>query len=62
MQESPGADPTAEAAGFGRGQRRLVLTAERGGSSEFEFLKLRWLVFDEICSYGITATRGTCLY
>jgi hypothetical protein len=37
MQESPGADPTAEAAGSGRGRRRFMLTAERGGSSKFKF-------------------------
>jgi hypothetical protein len=41
MQESPGANPTAEVAGSGRGRHRLVLagcvTAERGGSPKFEF-------------------------
>jgi hypothetical protein len=37
MQESPGADPMAEAAGSGWGWRRLMLMAERGGSLEFEF-------------------------
>jgi hypothetical protein len=31
MQESPGADPMAEAAGFGRGRRRLTLVAVRRG-------------------------------
>jgi hypothetical protein len=31
MQESPGADLTAEAAGSGRGQRRLTLAAARHG-------------------------------
>jgi hypothetical protein len=35
MQESPGADPMVEAAGSGRGQRRVA--AERGGSLEFKF-------------------------
>jgi hypothetical protein len=25
------------------------------------FLELRWSVFEEVCSYGITAMRGTCL-
>jgi hypothetical protein len=25
------------------------------------FLELRWLVFNEVFSFGITATRGTCL-
>jgi hypothetical protein len=45
MQESPGADPTAEA-------------VRRRSSS---FLELRWSIFYEVCSYGITATRGTCL-
>jgi hypothetical protein len=25
------------------------------------FLEPRWSVFDEVCSYGITAMRGTCL-
>jgi hypothetical protein len=25
------------------------------------FLELRWSVFDEVCSYGITSTRGTWL-
>jgi hypothetical protein len=29
MQKSPGADPTAKAAGSGRGRRRLKLTAVR---------------------------------
>jgi hypothetical protein len=33
MQESPGVDPTAEAAGSGRGQRRLTLTGVRVFSS-----------------------------
>jgi hypothetical protein len=32
-------------------------TAHRSSS----FLELRWSGFDEICSYGIRATRGTCL-
>jgi hypothetical protein len=31
MQESPGADPTAEAAGSGRGRRRLALAVARRG-------------------------------
>jgi hypothetical protein len=31
MQESPGADPTAEAVGSGRGRHRLVLTVVRRG-------------------------------
>jgi hypothetical protein len=25
------------------------------------FLKPRWSVFDDVCSYGITVTSGTCL-
>jgi hypothetical protein len=41
----------------------------RGGASRpsaaarrsLSFLELQWLVFDEVCSYGITTTRGTCL-
>jgi hypothetical protein len=33
MQESPGADPTAEAAGSGRGRRWLVLAAARRGQA-----------------------------
>jgi hypothetical protein len=36
MQESPGADPTAEAAGSGRGRRRIALAAARHGQA-------RWL-------------------
>jgi hypothetical protein len=39
-------DPMAETAGSDRGQRRLAL---------------RWSVFNEVFSYGITTTRGTCL-
>jgi hypothetical protein len=31
MQESPGADPMAEAAGTGRGRRRLTLTGAHRG-------------------------------
>jgi hypothetical protein len=34
MQESPGADPTAEAASSDRGRR---VAAKHGGSLEFEF-------------------------
>jgi hypothetical protein len=50
MQESPSANPTAEAAGSDQGRRRLTvaavhrgrarrlaLAAKRGGSPEFEF-------------------------
>jgi hypothetical protein len=41
MQESPSANPTAEAAGSGRGhvgsRSRWCVMAERGGSLEFEF-------------------------
>jgi hypothetical protein len=33
MQESPGADPTAEAAGSDRGRHRLALTAARRGQA-----------------------------
>jgi hypothetical protein len=36
MQESPGADPTAEVAGSGRGRRRFTLVAVRRG-------RARWL-------------------
>jgi hypothetical protein len=46
MQESPGADPTVEAAGSGRGRCRLTLTAARHGWA-------RWLtgvrVFSSYC-------------
>jgi hypothetical protein len=34
MQESPGTDPTAEAAGCGRGRRRLTLTVVRHGRAQ----------------------------
>jgi hypothetical protein len=42
----------------------------RGGASRpsavahrsLSFLVLRWSIFNEVCSYGITATRGMCLY
>jgi hypothetical protein len=54
MQESPGTDPSAEAAGSGRGRRRLTLTSARRSSS---FLERRWSVFDKVCSYGITTTE-----
>jgi hypothetical protein len=66
MQESPDADPTAGAAGFGRG---AASARARGGESRssatahrsLSFLELRWSVFDKVCSYRITSMRGTCL-
>jgi hypothetical protein len=46
MQESPGADPMAEAAGSGRGRRRLTLAAARRG-------RARWLTGVRVfSSYG----------
>jgi hypothetical protein len=46
MQESPSTDPTAEAAGFGRGRRRLALTTARRS-------RARWLTaFRVFSSYG----------
>jgi hypothetical protein len=59
MQESPGANPTAEAAGSGRVRpvSRPSSVAHRSSS----FLELRWSVFDEVCSHGITTMRRTCL-
>jgi hypothetical protein len=59
MQESPGADPTVEAAGSGRGSGGLPPSAAARWSSSF--LELRWSVFDEVCSYRITTTREMCL-
>jgi hypothetical protein len=41
-----------------RGGTSRPSAAARWSSS---FLELRWSVFDEVCSYGITAMRGTCL-
>jgi hypothetical protein len=49
----PGAAP-AHAHG---GAPRSSAAAHRSSS----FLELRWSIFDEVCFYGITATRGTCL-
>jgi hypothetical protein len=46
MQESPGADLTAEAAGSGRGRHRLALAVARRG-------RARWLVGVRVfSSYG----------
>jgi hypothetical protein len=39
------------------GASRSSAVAHRSSS----LLELRWSVFDEVCSYGVTATRGTCL-
>jgi hypothetical protein len=49
----PGAAPACAHGGASRPS----IAAHRSLS----FLEVRWSVFDEICSYGITATRGTCL-
>jgi hypothetical protein len=46
-------------AGGGAGLHSLVTSATARQS--LSFLELWWSVFDEVCSYGITTTRGTCL-
>jgi hypothetical protein len=49
--------PGAARARARSGTSRPSAAARRSSS----FLKLRWSVLDEVCSYGITAMRGTCL-
>jgi hypothetical protein len=49
----PGAAP-AHARG---GAARPSVVTRRSSS----FLEPRWSIFDEVCSYGIIAMRGTCL-
>jgi hypothetical protein len=44
--------------GSGSRSRRRTM-AEHGGSPEFGFSRAMVVSFDEVCSYGITATRGT---
>jgi hypothetical protein len=39
------------------GTSRPSAAAHRSSS----FLELQWSVFNDVCSYGITAMRGTCL-
>jgi hypothetical protein len=49
--------PGAASARARGGASRPSVAAHRSSS----FLELLWSVFDEVFSYGITATRGTCL-
>jgi hypothetical protein len=39
------------------GASRPSVAARRSSS----FLELQWSIFNEVCSYGIRATRGMCL-